>query len=55
MQINGMNVYMGAYAERHQSSYQMNQQKLIISEEKSAEVVHGVKEAIGSFCLKRLQ
>ena len=45
MQINGMNVYMGAYAERHQSNYQIGQQKLVISEEKSAEIAKGIKEA----------
>ena len=52
MQINGMNVYMGAYAERHQSNYQMNQQKLIISEDKSAEIVNGIKEAYASLNLQ---
>lgn len=45
MRIGGMEVYMGAYAERHQNSYQFNQDRLVLSEEQSQKITNGIKAA----------
>lgn len=52
MLIGGMDVYMGAYAERNQSSFQFNQDRLILSEERSQVIMKGIKEAYASLNLQ---
>lgn len=46
MNINGNNIFMGAYAERHQNQFQFNQSRLSLSTEKSEAIAAGIKEVI---------
>ncbi len=52
MNVDGVNVYMGAYAERHQSNYQIGQQKLVILEEKAQAISDGIKETFNALGLQ---
>lgn len=46
MNINGNNIFIGAYAERNQNLYQYNQSPLSINAEKSGRIAAGIKEAL---------
>lgn len=46
MNINGNNIFLGAYAERNQQKMQFNLEPLKISEEKQAEINNQIKEAM---------
>ncbi|MCI8569846.1 MAG: hypothetical protein HFI43_00340 [Lachnospiraceae bacterium] len=43
MNINGNEIYIGAYAKRRQKQYQLNQELLSISREKEMENIHQVE------------
>lgn len=45
MKINGNEIFMGAYAERHLDKFQFNQKALSLSEEKEKAITTGIKEA----------
>ena len=46
MNINGNNIFMGAYAERNQNLFQFNQSRLSLSTEKSEAITAEIKEAL---------
>ena len=46
MNINGNNIFMGAYEERNQNLFQFNQSRLSLSTEKSEAITAGIKEAL---------
>ncbi len=46
MVINGTNIFMGAYEERRIQNNPMNQEMLVISEDKQAEIKAKIEEAI---------
>lgn len=52
MQINGINIFIGAYAQRHQGNYQFNQSALTLNEKKAQEITTGIKEAFHSLNLQ---
>lgn len=54
MKINGNDIFMGAYAERHQKTYQFNQQGLQVSAQKADAIQKGIKEAMGLVKLQKL-
>lgn len=52
MKVNGRNIFLGAYAERKQSSYLQNQTSLSLGEERAAAITAGMKEAFHSLNLQ---
>lgn len=52
MKVNGADIFLGAYAERQQNSYQLNQRTLSVSEEKAEAITAGIKEAFHSLSLQ---